>query len=139
MTGLKTYSELILLPTFEERFDYLQLSGGVGEMTFGGSRYLNQSFYRSREWKQIRDNIIVRDMGCDLACDDRPIYDQIYIHHINPITIEVMRSNSDLLLNPENLICVSYETHNALHYGSRETLSSPYVERRSGDTCPWKN
>lgn len=139
MMNLKTYSELIRLPTFEERFEYLKLNGSVGEMTFGGSRYLNQSFYRSREWRQIRDSIIVRDMGCDLGCEDRPIMGSIYIHHINPITIEVLHHHDSLLFDSENLISVSYETHNAIHYGSLEMISSPYVERRSGDTCPWKN
>lgn len=136
---LRTYSELILLPTFEERFQYLNLSGIVGEDTFGFDRYLNQKFYRSAEWRRIRDRVIVRDMGCDLGIEDRPIPGKILIHHMNPITDRDIRYATDLLLNPEYLICVSHITHNAIHYGDEDLLiaSTPIV-RTPYDTCPWK-
>lgn len=139
MRNIRSYNELILFPTFEERFEYLQLSGEVGAATFGGSRYLNQNFYRTREWKRIRDQVIIRDMGCDLACPEYPIDGLIYIHHINPLTIDMIERSDSMLVLLDNLICTSYATHNAIHYGSLETIRSPFVERRPGDTCPWKN
>ena len=135
----KTYSELILLPTFEERYEYLKLDGHVGEDTFGFDRYLNQAFYRSTDWKRIRREIIVRDNGCDLAHSDREIVGPIYIHHINPISMKDLADQTDYLRDPENLVCVSYNTHQAIHYGSTELLTpTELVERRPNDTCPWK-
>ena len=134
----KTYSELIALPTFEERYEYLRLNGRVGEDTFGFDRYLNQNFYRSAEWRRIRDRVIVRDNGCDLAIDDRIIYGKILIHHMNPITDKDLFNLSDILLDPEYLICVSHNTHNAIHYGDGERLVKDPIVRTKNDTCPWK-
>ena len=136
--SIKTYSELIALPTFEERYKYLRLNGRVGEDTFGFDRYLNQNFYRSAEWRRIRDRVIVRDNGCDLAIDDRIIYGKILIHHMNPITDKDLFNLSDILLDPEYLICVSHNTHNAIHYGDGERLVKDPIVRTKNDTCPWK-
>ena len=136
--SIKTYSELIALPTFEERYEYLRLNGRVGEDTFGFDRYLNQNFYRSAEWRRIRDRVIVRDNGCDLAIDDRIIYGKILIHHMNPITNKDLFNLSDILLDPEYLICVSHNTHNAIHYGDGERLVKDPIVRTKNDTCPWK-
>lgn len=133
-----TYSNLVELPTFAERFDYLALNGVVGESTFGGSRYLNQLFYNSKEWKEVRDIVIMRDEGCDLGCLDRPITGTIYIHHINPIRKEDILTRSWKVLDPENLICVSFNTHQAIHYGDRSILIPDLIERYPNDTCPWK-
>lgn len=138
MTNIRTYSELIELPTFEERFRYLKLNGAVGQDTFGFDRYLNQVFYRSKEWKKIRDYIIIRDNGCDLAMGDREIYDRIYIHHMNPIAIDDILHESEFLLNPEYLICTTQRTHNAIHYGDESLLYQGPIERTPNDTCPWK-
>ena len=139
MTNIKTYSELILLPTFVERFLYLKLDGIVGEDTFGFERYLNQKFYQTTEWKRFRDQIILRDYGCDLGLEGYEIYGPIYIHHINPIAIEDLRElRMDVLMNPENAICVSFRTHNAIHYGDESILDLPPVERSMNDTCPWR-
>lgn len=135
---LRCYSELITLPTFEERFRYLRLQGNVGEDTFGFDRYLNQKFYRSAEWKRIRDQVIVRDMGCDLGIEDRPIHSRILIHHMNPITIKDIRYVTDALLNPEYLISVTHATHNAIHYGDEDLLVAAPIVRLPNDTCPWK-
>lgn len=135
---IKTYSELILLPTFEERFDYLRLDGRVGEDTFGFDRYLNQLFYRSYEWKKIRDHVIIRDNGCDLGVEGYDIYGKILIHHMNPITARDIADRTELLLNPEYLICVTHDTHNAIHYGDENLIIKAPVERRPNDTCPWK-
>lgn len=135
-----TYSEMILLPTFEERFEYLKLNGVVGRDTFGFARYLNQKFYQSYEWKQFRNEIIVRDNACDLGIDDglHDIPGKILIHHLNPITREDLEHlNERKLLNPENAVCVSKRTHDAIHYGSYDNLVD-FVERRPGDTCPWR-
>ena len=136
--SIKTYSELIALPTFEERYEYLRLNGRVGEDTFGFDRYLNQNFSRSAEWRRIRDRVIVRDNGCDLAIDDRIIYGKILIHHMNPITDKDLFNLSDILLDPEYLICVSHNTHNAIHYGDGERLVKDPIVRTKNDTCPWK-
>ena len=136
--SIKTYSELITLPTFEERFSYLKLGGLVGEETFGFDRYINQRFYRSREWKEVRDFIIVRDNGCDLGMEGYEIEGKIYIHHMNPILVKDIVTKSELLLNPEYLICVTHNTHNAIHYGDESLLVTAPVERRPNDTCPWK-
>lgn len=138
MSKIRTYGELSRLPTFEERFRYLTTGGKVGEITFGGSRFLNQSFYRSSEWKRIRDAIIVRDNGCDLGIVDRPIHGRVMIHHLVPIAKEDILLRTDFLLNPEYMICVSLQTHNAIHYGSEESLLKDYVPRQPNDTCPWR-
>ena len=138
MRTIKTYSELIRLPTFEERFRYLKLDGLVGKDTFGFDRYLNQEFYRSKEWKEVRDFVIVRDNGCDLGMDGYEIVGRIYIHHMNPITVNDIVHSSDFLLNPDYLICMSHNTHNAVHYGDEDLLITAPVERRKNDTCPWK-
>ncbi len=129
---------MILLPTFEERFEYLKLGGEVGAETFGFDRYQNQAFYNSREWKRVRDKVIIRDNGCDLGIADREIGQRIIIHHMNPITVEDIRLAADILLDPEFLICVSHETHNAIHYGDAELLPKDFVPRSPNDTCPWK-
>ena len=137
---MRTYSELVALPTFEERFRYLQLSGSVGAETFGFERYLNQRFYSSAEWKRVRDTVILRDNGCDLGIQDRVIGGKVVIHHMNPVTRDDILSQSDLLLNPEYLVCVSPETHNAIHYGDEGLLvPSSVVERKPNDTCLWKH
>ena len=138
MSDIKTYSELIALPTFEERYRYLRLKGKVGDETFGFDRYMNQKFYRSAEWKRIRDYVIVRDNGCDLGIEDRPIRGKILIHHMNPVTVTDVRYATDALLNPEYLISVTHETHNAIHYGDEELLIKDPVIRAPHDTCPWK-
>lgn len=136
---IKTYSELVGFETFEDRFNYLKLDGSVGKDTFGFDRYLNQLFYRSREWKSLRDQIIIRDNGCDLGVPGFEVGSRIIIHHMNPLTIDDVRNQTDLLLNPDFLICVSHRTHNALHYGN-ENLSLPkIVERTPNDTCPWRH
>lgn len=134
----KTYSELVTLPTFEERFRYLSLDGIIGDMTFGGHRLANQRFYRSVEWKRIRNQVILRDNGCDLGILDRPIPGTILIHHMNPIKMDDFRNMTEFLVNPEYLICVSHQTHNALHYGNEDGLVKDYVPRRPNDTCPWR-
>lgn len=138
MTTIKTYSELIELPTFKERYRYLRLIGRVGKDTFGFDRYLNQNFYRSIEWKRVRDQVIVRDNGCDLGIEDRPITGKILIHHMNPITDKDILNLTDTLLNPEYLICVSHITHNAIHYGDENLLITEPIVRTKYDTCPWK-
>lgn len=135
---MKTYSELISLPTFKERFEYLKLNGKVGEETFGFARYLNQKFYKSLDWLPIRDRIIIRDNGNDLAMEGYPIFGRIYIHHLNPITEEDIINVTDALINPEFLVCTSFDTHNAIHYGDIDMLAKEPVIRTLGDTCPWK-
>lgn len=135
---VKTYTELCKLPTFEERFRYLTSGGQVGEITFGGSRFLNQDFYRSAEWKGIRDLVIVRDGGCDLGIEDRPIHGRVVIHHLVPLRKEDLMFRTEFLLNPEYMICVSHRTHNAIHYGSEDSIQKDYVPRRPNDTCPWR-
>ena len=139
MTNIRTYSELITLPTFKERFNYLKLDGLVGESTFGFDRYLNQMFYRSQRWKEIRDFVIIRDNGCDLGVEGYEIHSRIVIHHMNPITIEDIRKESEFLLGPEFLICTIHNTHNAIHYGDENLLIKAPIERSKNDTCPWKH
>lgn len=136
----KSYSHLLALPTFEERFRYLKLDGDIGKETFGFDRYLNQVFYSTLEWKNFRRDMIVRDMGCDLGIRDREIQGIIILHHINPISMsDIRQRNLDILLNPENVICVSHRTHNAIHYGDESILTpSSLVERKPNDTCPWR-
>ena len=138
MTGIRTYSELVRLPTFEERYQYLRLSGVVGKDTFGFDRYLNQNFYRSAAWKRVRDQVIIRDNGCDLGIEDRIIHGKILIHHMNPITDKDVLDLTDLLLDPEYLICVTHTTHNAIHYGDEDQLLKLPTARFKNDTCPWK-
>lgn len=135
---IKTYSELILLPTFKERFRYLKLGGKVGEETFGFDRYLNQKFYKSKEWLSVRDYVIIRDNGCDLAMDDRPIESRIIIHHLNPITRDDIINQTEFLLNPEYMICTIKRTHDAIHYGDESLLFDVPIERTKNDTCPWR-
>lgn len=136
---LRTYSELIQLRTFEERFEYLELNGIIGADTFGFDRYMNQEFYKSKEWMSIRDKIIVRDKGCDLGMEGHKICGRIIVHHMNPISQKDIIFGSDLLLNPEYLICVTHMTHQAITYGNRNLLPpEKIVERRKNDTCPWK-
>ena len=137
--SIKTYSELILLPTFEERFKYLQLNGRIGDDTFGFDRYINQKFYRSAEWKRIRDYIIIRDNGCDLAVDGYEIHGRILIHHMNPITISDIKFSTEYLMNPDYLICVTHNTHNAIHYGDDKQIITGPIVRTKNDTCPWKH
>lgn len=137
--SIRTYSELIALPTFEERYEYLRLGGKVGEDTFGFDRYLNQSFYKSKEWLAIRDKVIIRDNGCDLAMEDREINGRILIHHMNPITKEDILNRSEFLLDPEYLICTVKNTHDAIHYGDRSLLITAPIERSKNDTCPWRH
>lgn len=136
--SIRTYHELIALPTFKERFEYLKLSGSVGKQTFGFERYLNQKFYQSVEWKQIRDKIITRDRGCDLAMDGYDIVGRIYIHHMNPIEVDDIREATEYLLNPDYLITTTHDTHNAIHYGDGSLLVTEPIERKPNDTCPWK-
>ena len=137
-TFIKSYDELVQIPTFEERYEYLKLNGRIGEETFGFDRWLNQKFYQSEEWKRIRRDIIIRDAGCDLGIEGREIMGRIYIHHMNPITMDDLIHRSDLMLNPEYLISVSTMTHEAIHYGDERLLISDYVERSPYDTCPWR-
>ena len=135
---IRTYSELITLPTFEERYRYLRLGGNVGEETFGFDRYLNQTFYKTKEWRALRNHIIVRDCGCDLGVSDREIYGRIIIHHMNPITVDDIKRRSEFLLNPEYLISTSHNTHQAISYGDEGLLITMPVERSKNDTCPWR-
>lgn len=135
---MKTYSELISLRTFEDRFNYLKLNGQVGRETFGFDRIYNQKFYRSKEWKDIRNYVITRDLGCDLGIKDREIQGRIMVHHMNPISLEDIQHSSDYLLNPEFLITVSPKTHDAIHYSDESILlPSMVVERKPGDTKLW--
>lgn len=134
---IRRYSELRRLETFEERFEYLKLRGGVGEKTFGFERYLNQQFYRSTEWRRTRQIVIARDNGLDLGFDGYEIYDRIIIHHMNPMTIEDVESGSEDILNPEFLITTTHNTHNAIHYGDIGLLPKPLIARAPGDTKLW--
>lgn len=138
MNSLKTYSELISIPTFKERFRYLKLGGLVGEETFGCDRYLNQIFYTSPEWRMLRNDIITRDKGCDLGIDGRDIWGRVYIHHMNPIMVRDILNRTDILLDPEYLILCSFNTHNAIHYGDEGLLMEDYIPRTMNDTIPWR-
>ena len=134
----KSYSELIKLPTFEERFRYLKLSGHVGRSTFNEDRWVNQEFYHSYEWKKFRRHIIIRDNGCDLGIEGREIFDRILIHHINPITLDDLINRRSVVLDPDNVISTAFLTHQAIHYSDESILTLDPVVRRPNDTCPWK-
>lgn len=136
--SIKTYSELITLPTFEERYRYLRLGGRVGEETFGFDRYINQAFYTSDEWRVIRDYVIVRDNGCDLGVEGREICGRILIHHMNPIRLDDIVNRTRYLLDPEYLITTVKSTHDAIHYGDEGLLITVPRERTKNDTCPWR-
>ena len=135
----RSYKELSRLKSFKERYDYLRLQGRVGADTFGFDRYLNQALYSSTEWKRFRRQVIIRDNGCDLGDPDRPIQaDKIVIHHLNPLTVKDLEERTDALFDLNNVVCVSYQTHQAIHYGDENLLPKDPVERKPGDTCPWK-
>ena len=134
----RTYSDLILLPTFLERYRYLRLGGNVGLETFGHNRYLNQILYTSDRWRSFRDKIIIRDNGCDLGMEGFEIYDRILVHHINPITVEDVLNENQKVFDPDKVISTSHNTHQAIHYGDENLLITEPVERFRNDTCPWK-
>ena len=134
----RSYSELRQLSTFKERYDYLKLNGRVGAETFGYNRYINQRFYRSTEWKHIRDQIIIRDNGCDLGVEGYDLHSRIYIHHLNPMTVDDIDQGRQMILDPDNLICVSFDTHQAIHFGDESLLPQLPIERIPGDTFPWR-
>ncbi len=138
MKTIRRYSELIELETFEERFEYLKLNGVVSEETFGTYRYLNQKFYTSSEWRRFRRDIIIRDEGCDLAFPGREIHSKILIHHLEPITKRDIINRSELVMDPENVVCVCHNTHEAIHYGTLDLIPSDYVPRKPNDTIPWR-
>lgn len=135
---IKTYSELIALHTYEERFDYLQLNGVVGKETFGYDRYLNQALYNSQDWRRFRRSIIIRDNGCDMAYEGYTIHGPIILHHINPISVDDILKESKSIFDPENVVCVSHNTHLAIHYGDKNLLIESPIERTPNDTCPWR-
>lgn len=137
--NIKCYSEFVLLPTFEERFEYLRLDGIVGETTFGFDRYMNQVFYRSLEWRKIRDAVIARDLGCDLGIEGHEIFGPVLIHHMNPIRQKDLLERTDILLDPEYLITTIQRTHQAIHYGDKDLLPAAPIQRTRNDTCPWKH
>lgn len=137
MLTIKTYTAVSRLRTFDERFEYLKLQGMVGHSTFGSDRHLNQMLYTSDRWLATRDRVIVRDEGCDLGIEGREIYDQILVHHINPITVYDILNDSPSLYKLDNLICTTRNTHNAIHFGNEDTLIKLPKERRPGDTTPW--
>ena len=138
---IRTYTELIRLPTFIERYRYLKLGGKVGEETFGWERYLNQKFYQSYEWREFRRQIILRDNGCDLGVDGYEFGpgEMIFIHHMNVIDVNDIVSQTEFLMNPEYVISCRFATHNAIHYGNEDILPKDPVERSKNDTCPWKH
>lgn len=139
MMIIRTYSELITLPTFEDRFEYLRLDGSVGEETFGFDRYLNQKFYKTPEWLKVRDEVIIRDFGCDLGVQGREIYGRILVHHMNPITMDDIVHRTKYLLDPEYLITTVKNTHDAIHFGDGSLLVTDPIERTKNDTCPWRH
>ena len=136
---MRTYTELSKLRTFKERFEYLQLNGVVGEDTFGFDRWMNQQFYHSKEWLDVKRQVLIRDEGRDLGLPGYEIAGRVLVHHMNPISKEDIIKRSSILLNPEYLICVSKRTHDAIHYGDDRILRPAFVERRPNDTCPWRN
>lgn len=133
----RSYSELIRIPTFEERYRYLREHAGVGVATFGFERWLNQAFYTSSEWRDVRQEVIARDLGCDLGIEGHEVWKQIIVHHMNPLTIHEVRGHESVILDPEYLISVSLRTHNAIHYGTEDQLDKPLVQRAPGDTKLW--
>lgn len=135
---LRRYSEMIRLNTFKERYEYLRIAGVVGDSTFGFDRYLNQLLYTSDKWRRVREQIIIRDNGCDLAMPGYDLRSKIIIHHMNPITMEDIENVSEDIFNPENLVCVSHRTHNAIHFGDESLLPQIPIERKPNDTCPWR-
>ena len=135
---IRTYSELVSLPSYLDRYKYLKIGSKVGVATFGFNRYLNQSFYQSSAWKRVRDQVIIRDNGCDLAHEDYPIAGRIYIHHLNPIQIDDLEDFNPDVLDPNNLVCVSFDTHQAIHYGDESLLPKDPVERFENDQIPWR-
>lgn len=135
---IRTYSDLVKLGTFAERYQYLKLHGVVGGDTFGFDRYLNQVLYRSKEWRDLRHRIIVRDNGCDMALEGWDICGPVTVHHMNPLTVKDVDERNPDIFEPEFLVCVSHNTHNAIHYGDESLLPKEPIERRAGDTCPWK-
>lgn len=137
-TNIKSYSECILLPTFLERYRYLQIGGFVGKETFGFDRYLNQMLYRTSEWKRFRREMILRDNGCDLGCEGYEIHGNILVHHLNPITVDDVVNRNPCIFDPNNVICTSLRTHNAIHYGDETNLITEPIVRKPYDTCPWK-
>lgn len=136
--NIKCYSELITIPTFIDRFRYLKIGGRVGEDTFGHDRYLNQILYKTPEWRSFRKDMILRDNGCDLACEGYDIYERIILHHINPITVEDVINRHPKIFDPENVITTWLRTHNAIHYGDESLLFTEFIERVPNDTCPWR-
>lgn len=138
MTMIRSYSELMKLKTFEERFNYLKLDGVVGRATFGSHRYLNQALYNSDEWEVFRNKIIARDLGCDLGCEGYDIYKYATVHHINPITKEDILNRDPKIFDPENVITTSSQTHRAIHYSDESILITMPKERSKNDTCPWR-
>lgn len=134
----KSYHFMITLPTFEERLAYLSEKMRVGDETFGSYRQLNQALYMSKEWKMVRRDVIIRDCGCDLADPDRPIVKGIFIHHINPISVDDLLNRTDAIFDLDNLVCCSRRTHDLIHYGASKVTEPRFVERRPGDTCPWR-
>jgi hypothetical protein len=137
MKTIKKFRELKKIKTFNDRYKYLKLNGVVGDSTFGYDRYLNQYLYSSKRWKQSRDEVIIRDNGCDLGIEDRSILGKIIIHHMNPLTLEDVELSRDVVFDPEYLICTTQNTHNAIHYGDESILQKLPVERKKNDTCPW--
>ena len=133
----RTYSKLRRLDTFEERFDYLSLTGAVADRTFGGERWMNQDFYRSYEWKHVRQVVIARDLGCDLGVEGYEIFDKVIIHHMNPMSRDQVANGDPVIIDPEFLITVTHNTHNAIHYGDKSKLPYVMVERTPGDTRLW--
>jgi hypothetical protein len=136
-TTIRSYSDLLQLATLEQRFKYLALRGGVGDSTFGFDRYINQQFYRSRQWRQVREHVIVRDLGCDLGVDGYQIHNRLVIHHMNPMQVDDIADGDPSILDPEFLITTTHQTHNAIHYGDERLLPKPIVARRRGDTKLW--
>jgi len=138
MKIIRSYSDMKQFDNFVDRFNYLKLKGSVGIETFGFDRYLNQALYTSREWKKVRDQVIIRDGGCDLGIEDRQIFGRIIIHHMNPITEEDIDERNPIIFDPEFLICTTMETHNAIHYSDESILILEPIERTKNDTCPWR-
>lgn len=137
---IRRYSELVKLCSFEDRYEYCRLASDIGSETFGFDRYMNQMFYSSKEWRDFRRHIIIRDNGLDLAFFDRPIIGKVFVHHLNPLTVEQLKLGGEDLFNPENFVCVSFDTHQAIHYGDKSLIiPSSFVTRKPNDTIPWRN